>query len=100
MKKAIFLMVLLVLASSAFAQFRGIDWGVTIDEVKQSETAELLAEDPEYLVYSDTIGGLSAHVYYLFHNGKFFRGTYSFNERHSQKNMFIDDYYKINSLLK
>lgn len=82
--------------------FRNTKWGMTKDEVKKYETAELFFEDDITLIYSVSVKGLDATLTYLFNNdGQLYDTSYVFEEKHENKNLYIDDYKLIlNSLNK
>ena len=77
--------------------FRNTVWGMTRDEVMAVETLELDYDDNGNLFYkTTTIAGLTATPLYLFDdNGKLWRGVYLFNLKHSNENLYIEDFYKV-----
>lgn len=81
------------------AAFRNSTWGMTMDEVKASETLELVKEDENSLAYSDAVGGLDAFALYIFVQNRLVRTKYIFTEDHSNKNDYIDDFNAITSSL-
>jgi len=78
--------------------FRKTTWGMTKKEVKQVE-GEPQYEVEDKLLYLDTVAGMNCVVIYTFENGKLVRGGYKFLVKHSNKNLYIDDYEIIKELL-
>jgi len=80
--------------------FRSVSWGMTIEEVKQSEKLELLHEgDADLLYSSEYVAGLPATIIYRFQNQKLVQGSYTFDALHSNANDYIDDYNNIKEAL-
>jgi hypothetical protein len=101
MKKIIFLFVAFLLSQSTFAQdFRNVAWGTSQEEVKVSENINPLAEDKESLLFKVQLAGKEVTLVYKFlsPHGLYSSG-YLFDEKHTNKNNFIDDYDEIKSLL-
>ena len=78
--------------------FRKTTWGMTKKEVRRIE-GEPRYETERVLGYLDTVAGMDCMVLYGFENGKLTRGGYRFLVKHSNKNLYIDDYEKIKKLL-
>ncbi len=79
--------------------FRKILWGMSQEEVKKTETYEIVKESDDVLAYKDTVAGLDALVLYIFAGERLVRAKYVFVERHSNKNDFIADYKKLGGTL-
>lgn len=79
--------------------FRNTSWGMTKDEVKNSETAKFLDEDDTSLIYTGKVAGLNTSIFYKFINNKLVSGMYMIEEKHSNKNSYIDDYQNIKKIL-
>jgi len=52
--------------------FRGSSWGDTVEQVKETETAELVHEQEQSLRYSDEFLGYACDFDYKFNDGKLF----------------------------
>lgn len=79
--------------------FRQTTWGMSKDEVKNSEKLKLISGGPDRLFYKGIIYGMVTLVVYKFSKGKLSSGTYIFEEEHSNKNDYIDYYDKVKSSL-
>ena len=99
MKKVMLTVILLLVAFSLFAQFRNTKWGMSIDEVKQSEKAEQYLQRENVLGYKDQLLDLDVSCNYLFVDNQLFRASYVINEKHSNDNLYIDDYNKLKKAL-
>jgi len=83
--------------------FRNVCWGMTLDEVKQLEDAELLFHDEDTglgMSYQADIAGYDATLWYLFVEGKLCRARYEFQQKHTNKNLYFDDFRFLKSLLE
>lgn len=85
--------------SSTTARFRNSSWGMTVEEVKKTETTQAKYETNAILVYSDNLLGFNADVVYIFAKNKLIRSKYIFRNEHSNTTDFITDYLKIKSSL-
>jgi hypothetical protein len=81
------------------ADFRGAKWGMTKDEVKASEKAELMQEQDDALFYDASISGIDCVAIYIFAKKVFVRAKYFFSASHTNLNDYIMDYFTINKLL-
>lgn len=72
--------------------FRNITWGMTVDEVKAIEDADVLDENASMFVYAVEVAGREALLFYKHVDNKVVRGGYSFQVKHDDKNAYIDDY--------
>ena len=80
--------------------FRKSKWGASRETVKKSEEATFLDETTDVLMYRDIkVAGLDASLGYVFKDSKLAQGIYSFTEKHSNDNLYIDDYNKIKKAL-
>ena len=100
MKKLFFLALLGVLCMPLHAQdFRGVTWGMTVDEVKQIEPGKVLDENENMFVYAVTIAGKEAFLFYKHMNDRVIGGGYSFQEKYADKNAYISDYEDLKNQL-
>lgn len=107
MKKIIVLNLLIVglFAMSAIGgDFRKVNWGMTVEEVKATEKPKIGVEDSSYcliLSYDDTVGGLGCKTRYIFVNDSsettlvLVRGRYSFTDPVWANDQFFWDYKAI-----
>jgi len=78
--------------------FRRARWGMSPDEVKQTETeARRSGETPELLLYEGDIAGVSASFFYLFDQGKLARGICTVEP--AVQDTVMDDYERIRAYL-
>lgn len=100
MKKIILLLFNLIIYTSIFSQdFRKATWGMSIRQVKETETNEIVEESSDYLVFKTSLASIDAYAIYIFVGDKLTRGKYLITETHSNKNDYISDYKKLNGLL-
>ncbi|MDP8236040.1 MAG: hypothetical protein P9M08_06630 [Candidatus Erginobacter occultus] len=65
--------------------FRRARWGMTPEEVRETETEAAPFGDMEgLLIYQGTIAGIEADIIYIFQNGRLERGVYSIEPAESQ----------------
>ncbi|MBN1775272.1 MAG: hypothetical protein JW817_02270 [Clostridiales bacterium] len=79
--------------------FRGAIWGMSKEQVKDTESLSLLQEMDEVLMYQGSIAGLSCYIGYIFSGDVLVRGKYLITQQHSNKTDFITDYGNLKSLL-
>jgi len=105
MKRFLFISLGIVFCLRIFAQdasfdFRNTKWGMTKSQVEESEDMELYLEIESNLIYKSTIGGKKASIIYSFTNdNELYRGAYCFEEEHTNRNDFINDFEEINKIL-
>ena len=101
MKKLIISILCLLVSVALFSDpdFRKINWGMTKDQVKKIETAKFEQEDKGNLFYSTEVAGFKTALIYIFTGNKLTRAGYIFTQEHSNYNLFIDDFKKIDTLL-
>lgn len=101
MKMIIFLFAGFFFTHVLFAQaFRNVNWGASIEEVKLSEKKIPDQESEESLMYKVQLSGKEVLLIYNFlpEHGLYSSG-YFFDEKHTNKNGYIDDYKEVKSLL-
>src|SRR5271169_3009006 len=79
--------------------FRQTKWGMSKNEVKNSEKLKLISGSANSLFYRGIVNGMVTLVVYKFSKDKLSSGTYIFEEEHSNKNDYIDYYDKAKSPL-
>ena len=80
--------------------FRDADFGMTKQQVKDSEKEKPKTEDDDSLLYTDRLLGFEVVVIYMFVDNKFFLGQYIFEQEYTNENRYIEDFRKIKSALK
>ena len=99
MRRLILLQLCLCLfAGVASAEFRGIPWGASMQEVLESE-GEPIDRSADGLVYETEIGGLAAHASFHFVGDRLVAALYYFTEQYASYNSYIDDFRRIKKLL-
>ena len=107
MKKVLFFIfwISFILTTAMFSEdqefdFRNTNWGMTIEQVRVSEgsrEAQIVKDDK--IVYIDTISNRTFGVYYHFIDNKLVRGGYALLEKHTNRNLYIQDYNDMKELL-
>lgn len=84
--------------------FRKASWGMSIEEVKKTESTEPMNEESngakKILVYEGKVASLNCFYGYIFVNDTLVRAKYMFQEKHSNNNDYITDYENINEILE
>jgi hypothetical protein len=80
--------------------FRKTKWGMSIQEVKQSEPMEPNESKENILVYKTNIINKNVFLVYFFVDNKLVRARYTLAEEHSNKNDFIHDYDEFKEIIK
>jgi major membrane immunogen (membrane-anchored lipoprotein) len=75
--------------------FRRADWGMTMAEVKASESKKPADETADSLTYTSRVGKMFAYVTYQFKDGKLYRAGFIFDEKRDTDQKFLDDYETI-----
>ena len=78
MKKILMIAFLLLIAVSVSAQFRNTKWGMTQEEVMQTE-GDVYIQDNNQILYLDEILGYFVEVVFLFRENKLVFGRYKFD---------------------
>jgi len=95
------LVVFAGVASAEELKFRGVEFGSTIDQVKQAEDTSLIDSSSDALVYKDTLASKEFIILYEFQNDSFESAMYYFAQDYvSNPNTYTDTYYNIKSILK
>lgn len=106
MKKILTVFLILNITSLLFADpdFRKVNWGDSMEHVRNTETAVLnaaaSAESPDCLVYDIVLSHFETLLIYLFAHDTLVRTGYIFLEDHrTNMNSYIDNFEKIDGLL-
>ena len=97
------LFFLLAFSSDALAQdadFRNVNWSMTVEEVKNAETAKLRQENAKALVYSTTLNNDNFYLVYHFGEEGLYHAFYQYNEKHTNKNSFLNAYDDLKTILQ
>lgn len=79
---------------------RNVSWGMSKEEVKALEDLKMEGErDGLGLAYKARLGDLEAMLFYLFVDDKLYRAGYLFLEKHTNQNLYINDFTTINNAL-
>lgn len=104
--KSLLLIISITLSISLSAQndFKKSSWGDSIETIKKTYPNEKWEsehkQDITFLSYNSIIGGLDAIVSFYLIDNKLLAAGYIFTETHTNDNLYIIDYDKINDLLK
>ncbi len=79
--------------------FRQTVWGMTKETVKRTEKTKPFKEEDSQLIYIDTIINLNMAVIYDFIDSKLVSTGYAVLEKHSNENLYINDYKELKSVL-
>jgi len=97
------LLILIILPiGNSFAEdhnFRKTRWGMSLEEVKNSERLKKLSETEDNLMYQTTVMGRKVLVIYLFVHNRLARTMYALAETHINPNDFITDYKRFKEIL-
>ena len=102
MKRFVFTLLIASISSLTLTgqDFRKTTWGMSPNEVKESESLELVQETEDALVYETTIAGLNTYLGYIFTDGKLTRTKYYITEIHMNESEYVTDYDYLNGFLK
>lgn len=80
--------------------FRNVKWGMSVQNVIDSESLTLIANQDEQLFYSTSILNRECYLFYGFKNNNLLNSAgYFFKIEHSNFNSYIDDYLEIQNAL-
>ena len=106
MKRLAFLLILLiillcpkiVLAADEMT-FRKTTWGMSLNQVKASESVKLFKQGENELAGKTTVVGKDMFLYYEFIDNQLVRANYMLLESHINKNDYITDYEDFKKIL-
>ena len=84
----------------AAAGFRGVMWGMMMEQVKTEEPLTLVKQTEDKLLYYFDLADLDTHLTYHFTDGRLTRAEYRIVEKRINTTLYIADFGKIQSLLK
>jgi hypothetical protein len=79
--------------------FRKTKWGMSIEQVKLSESIDIAEEAENILDYKNSVIGKDVFVSYIFIDNQLVRARYALADSHSNKNDFIIDYNDFKEIL-
>jgi hypothetical protein len=79
--------------------FRKVRWGMSIQQVKESEPLEISHTEENLLGYKTKVIDKNVFLIYFFVEDKLVRATYGLADEHSNKNDFINDYNDFKNIL-
>jgi hypothetical protein len=84
------------------SDFRKVNWGMSMELVKRSETAKFYPEEEtdQILIYRTNIASLETFLSYYFVKDSLVKAKYLLDEKHSNKNLHINDFKTLKSKLK
>lgn len=83
----------------AVTGFRESKWGMTQDEVKQTETSTPLTQSDQLVLYRVNHLDLPSMAGYIFEDGKLIKGAYLFEESYDNPDDYIANYERLKSEL-
>lgn len=83
-----------LLQDTANYDFRSTFWGMTVENVKQSEPRKPESESASHLSYKDRVLELDAVVGYHFIDKSLVEAGYAFHEEYERERLYIDQYGK------
>lgn len=93
-------------AQTSAIDFRGFNWGSSINQVKANEKSkpwqinEVTNNIDDILYYDDQLAGSDVTVIYQFNdNDKLINGSYIFGKKYSDPQLYLHDYEKFKELL-
>ena len=107
MKKSLFVVIALIafgrlgISQTTEKDFRDFAWGSSFSQVKENETAKFISQDTNSLItYDDHLASYDVEVNYQFNeDDKLVSGTYNFTKKHSNPQLYIEDYDIFRNLL-
>lgn len=99
------LLIALLMTGSALGadapDFRNVRWGMTMEEVMAAETEAALTvlADQPVLVGDCIVAGRKARLFYQFASSHLREAFYAFEDAHTNRNLYIDDFEDLRELL-
>ncbi len=98
--KRIALLAIGLLAISCTSNFRETQWHMDKEQVMNIETAELVKEDEQELVYRGTLNGLDVDIRYTFYpSGGIMFARYEITTTHTEAFWYVREFNSLNILL-
>lgn len=96
----VFILILIFPCVITAAEFRDVEWGMTMEQVKASETLTLVKQTENRLIYSLDLADFDTNLTYQFTNGILTSAEYRINEKRINTSLYVSDFGKIQSLLR
>lgn len=91
---------LILSAGEVKYDFRKANWGMSVEQVKATEKNKIVLEDEKTLATGRVqVDGKECIYVYYFLEDKLYRAAYGFMEKHTNKNLHIDDYEDLKEIL-
>ncbi|MBA7580090.1 hypothetical protein ES708_21977 [subsurface metagenome] len=91
---------LILFAEEVKYDFRKTNWGMSVEQVKATEKNKIVLEDEKTLATGRVqVDGKECIYVYYFLEDKLYRTGYGFMEKHTNKNLHIDDYEDLKEIL-
>lgn len=81
------------------ADFRNTTWGMTKEQVKETENIEIVNENPDKISYIETVVNYPALLVYKFHDNKLIWGSYSFQQVNDNDEEYLKDFIKFEEVI-
>jgi hypothetical protein len=88
-----------LLSSISSGGFRKSRWGMSPDEVKAAETADLLREGDGLIIYDGKVLGLDCAILYILVHDQLVRAKYVVTAEHSNKTAYLSDFDSLKEML-
>ena len=81
------------------SDFRNVNWGMTLQHVKNSEKLRLITEEDKFLEYEYTLIGIRCKIFYYFRSNLLIKAQYRINRKHHDPANFNRDYLALKRYL-
>ena len=88
------------LKTNTSSDFRNVKWGISVEQVKQTEKLRLLEEGKESLKYDYTLIGMKCDILYHFKAGKLTSARYTIQQKHHDPALFNKDFVSLKKHLR
>lgn len=96
----VFISILIFPGIITAADFRDVNWGMTLEQVKTAESLKLVKQTENKLLYSLDLADFDTNLTYHFTNGILTSAEYRIDEKRINTSIYISDFGKIQSLLR
>ena len=88
------------LKSGVTSDFRDVNWGMSLAQVKKIEKLKLLEDGKESLKYDYVLIGMKCNVLYNFKNDKLTKARYTIKQKHHDPALFNEDFIALRKHLR
>jgi len=100
MKKIVIFLFFSYIIQFVYSQdFRKSEWGDSQEKVMTTETGKPIEKTKDHILYSTKIAGMDAIAIYFFIENKLVQGGYAIALKHSNDNLYYQDYIQFQKLL-